>query len=450
MSRDFSDTLVILGNGFDLSSGLKSRYSDYFKSRQEITSDVEDVWKLFKEKHGEVEKNVLDIINDLDTNEEINEDDNLYSYCYDMIFKLKTFYGFSFWEIPNIIETNDQTLWSDIERGILQYLKLFNSNYEELKNTMNSVISNAWEWNKVNLRDYKTINNSKQLFEFHMILANFLAQERQTLDSMDKKNSLCSILKRWNTFQDFFTNELNTFEHQFLQYIDLISQDEEYKTNRRIIFNELLIGDFPSDFDFNRISNEKYDCKVLSFNYTDYNDLVKQSENVVNIHGSVKSEKIIFGIDSIFSNKDKKDDYKYKSIDLKTFTKTYRLLELDSNPTSSNVLSDNIKTIKFFGHSLSHADYSYFQSIFDYYDIYSNSIKLIFYFALHDNDMVEEQQIMKRKRSQISKVYALMEDYGKTMDNHDHGKNLLHKLIMEGRLSVKRVKLPKELKEANN
>lgn len=37
------------------------------------------------------------------------------------------------------------------------------------------------------------------------------------------------------------------------------------------------------------------------------------------------------------------------------------------------------------------------------------------------------------------KVTKLINRYGDTLDNKDHGKNLLHKLILENRLSIKRV-----------
>lgn len=447
MENSFLDELIILGNGFDLSSGMESKYSDYFRSREEISSDIEDIWKLFKSKYYESDSNVLQVLHDLNEsneNHEENEDKKeFYKFFYETVFKLRTLYGFSFWEIPNIIETNDETLWSDVERGILEYLKIFNNQYKDVKEAIKSAVNNIIEWNEVDFKEYRTVNNVKRLFELHMILASFLATEREKLEISERKEiPLLDSLKNWDSFQSFFADELNRFEKQFLEYIKLASENNEYKKNRRQLFKEIVSGE-------NAITDaKKYDCNVLSFNYTDYNDLV--NSNVVNIHGSVNTENIIFGIDSIFSNQEKESNHINKTIDLKPFTKTYRLLELDSDDSGNSVLDSDIKVIKFFGHSLSHADYSYFQSIFDYYDIYANNIKLIFYFALHDDDQVEEKQIMKRKRSQISKVYALMEDYGKTMDNSDHGKNLLHKLIMEGRLSVKRAKLPNELNKSNN
>ena len=37
----------------------------------------------------------------------------------------------------------------------------------------------------------------------------------------------------------------------------------------------------------------------------------------------------------------------------------------------------------------------------------------------------------------MQKAIRLLAAYGNTLDNKDHGKNLIHKLLIEGRLSVK-------------
>lgn len=36
----------------------------------------------------------------------------------------------------------------------------------------------------------------------------------------------------------------------------------------------------------------------------------------------------------------------------------------------------------------------------------------------------------------MKKALKLLGDYSQTLDNDDHGKNLIHKLLLEGRLSV--------------
>ena len=79
--------------------------------------------------------------------------------------------------------------------------------------------------------------------------------------------------------------------------------------------------------------------------------------------------------------------------------------------------------IKFYGHSLSSADYSYFQSIFDYYNIYDNNlVSLIFYYS--------------KGYEQFDAIYDLINNYGNTLANKDQGKNLMHKLLLENRLKI--------------
>ena len=86
--------------------------------------------------------------------------------------------------------------------------------------------------------------------------------------------------------------------------------------------------------------------------------------------------------------------------------------------------------IKFYGHSLASADYSYFQSIFDLVNLYSSHVRLLFFYS--DYSVTAREETYQR-------VLNLLSAYGETMDNEDHGKNLVHKLILEGRLSIVRL-----------
>ena len=88
-------------------------------------------------------------------------------------------------------------------------------------------------------------------------------------------------------------------------------------------------------------------------------------------------------------------------------------------PAKNNQLIE----IKFYGHSLNEADYSYFQSIFDYYNLYENTnVSLIFYYS--------------KGFEQTDKVYQLINTYAKTLSNKDQGNNLTHKLLLENRLKI--------------
>ena len=104
-------------------------------------------------------------------------------------------------------------------------------------------------------------------------------------------------------------------------------------------------------------------------------------------------------------------------------------------------LAKRVDKIIFFGHSLAKADYSYFQSIFDFYNLYGDTLlsdsaftkpfMLQFYFTIFD--ISRETEI---SRDAAASVYKLITAYGDTIDNKDRGKNLLHKLLLEGRIKI--------------
>lgn len=128
------------------------------------------------------------------------------------------------------------------------------------------------------------------------------------------------------------------------------------------------------------------------------------------------------------------------------FTKTYRIALMEPRLTTSLVYSglangftEGTSLIKFYGHSLGPADYSYFQSLFDSIDLYRGQTKLIFYYkSSSDEDPLHGGEDLAKVKM-VRKVSNLLNAYGHTLDNEDHGKNLMHKLLLEGRLSIRTV-----------
>ncbi|EFW89333.1 hypothetical protein [Streptococcus equinus] len=57
---------------------------------------------------------------------------------------------------------------------------------------------------------------------------------------------------------------------------------------------------------------------------------------------------------------------------------------------TDNIFTKDMDVIKFYGHSLARADYSYFQYIFDMYDLYNSDVKLIFYYSKIEGRTVEK------------------------------------------------------------
>lgn len=106
----------------------------------------------------------------------------------------------------------------------------------------------------------------------------------------------------------------------------------------------------------------------------------------------------------------------------------------------NNVFRDKkyIKNIKFFGQSFAQADYSYFFSIFDEFDILHSNVKLIFYYANHSGKSDDDCA-----RDQMNKIDSLFFHYCKEKTSINDAnywsrksKEIIHALSFEGRLIV--------------
>lgn len=231
-------------------------------------------------------------------------------------------------------------------------------------------------------------------------------------------------------------NDLKCLEKEFSTYLAQAEKDQpDYRENARGLMCELILHGRPSKKD--------YDIKesVLSFNYTHPIESLHSEEHEtsdINIHGRLDGE-IVFGIDGTGRMNDPT---------VMPFTKTYRLLSLGVSDTRSLVRAASpigyqdygTALIKFYGHFLGSADYSYFQAIFDSVHLYEGQTQLIFFYRRHGDKTSEEVRV-----ETMSQVIKLLDAYGRTLDNKDHGKNLIHKLLIEGRLAVK--ELPDTVRE---
>ncbi|WP_079535767.1 AbiH family protein [Phoenicibacter congonensis] len=226
--------------------------------------------------------------------------------------------------------------------------------------------------------------------------------------------------------------DLAKLESDFDRYLwDEVETSKGYKEKVGELMSEIILNQRPS--------KDKYDVEesILSFNYTRAINQFRSDEHdteYVNIHGRLGGE-IVFGIDGT----DRMDNPMALP-----FTKTYRLMALDLPdveklvhvPTSGVPMADGTKMIKFYGHSLSEADYSYFQAIFDSVKLYEGDTRLVFYFRPHKLPSGCMQDENCARKEMMEKVIRLLTAYGLTLYNKDHGKNLIHKLLIEGRLSV--------------
>ena len=158
------------------------------------------------------------------------------------------------------------------------------------------------------------------------------------------------------------------------------------------------------------------------------------------MHGSLDGG-IVFGIDS---TKCAGNPLSFP------FLKTYRVMTAGTDfgkgavhTADGSLLSLETSVVKFYGHSLGEADYACFQAIFDSVSLYDSDVKLVFYYKPHvkpGDDGVTSLSDQRAKNTMATRVAKLLAEYGNTLDNENHGRNLMHKLMIEGRLEVRLLK----------
>lgn len=301
------------------------------------------------------------------------------------------------------------------------------NNAEELINLLDLKQSDVSDWMDFEkiihhlVLNEKVFNNFKDIYEFP---EKYMRQDTaylKKLISMYFQNFREWHDKQFNcgeSFVDFLENVVSEFEQQLQSYLVNIDVDKTIYAHKQLLL-EVLRGGY-----------EK--TSVMDFNYTRLPyDMFKHP--VYYIHGNARVCCIV-GIDPYFKNPGSTDLYKTLGQKIH-FTKLYKRLNYYSKEELRQpVLNKNINRITFFGHSLGEQDYSYFQSIFDFFELYSSDVVLIFCYMEYDAD-----NKTKEIERVTNRVFNLINRYGETLTNKDHGNNLLNKLLLEGRIVFKEI-----------
>lgn len=386
--------LIVLGNGFDLACGLKSTYSDFFDY-------------IYRQK----------IVNNTSQNN----------------FWYKIFQNYKEDTIEN---------WADIEEQILVQLKnieyLYKEGFLKSGDWIETQIGHNFPKERLENISGKSISQSQfntRVHVFNLLNSNYVCSELKLQKTLKKqllileddfRKYLLSITK--NNADDGIYYKYYMKSKVLNKYIQLCNSSESHnsdlvsKLEDTTLYNQYsLVNKF--DETLSKIYKEKNSDEnlVLTFNYTKVWDV----ENVRNIHGDLDNGNIIFGIDYDKLN----NNFKKAPIE---FSKSYRVLE--NGLTSTFDISSDIDIIKIYGHGLGKADYSYYQSIFDSVDLYHEKTKVMFFWS--DYKGKEKEQIHK---DFVKGVTNLIEEYGTTFSNKDHGRNLFTKLLLENRLTIEEI-----------
>ena len=412
-----SSQLLILGNGFDLHCGLKSAYKDFFQST------------------------ILDSIGGRFGLQQMKA--NITGFWETLLFRYYSKFGkfnYNWCDIETIIKNTVLAIGSH-SKGIafsaLESVKR-GEDPDDTTQSMQDMIEQFLYMSCISFY-HNTLYNGRRcsVEEAYSLLINHILQE---LHKFERR--FCKYIK------DNIVNPNNEKEYN-TQYIvnamNLLNTltgftDKQYKTIDDIIerleesyYKQLSPTVNQPDLREKHILSQEFanlhSVNILSFNYTSLFDILGVESPCLynNVHGKLCINKcadnctscnIIFGIDDTIIQSHN------ENFELHKFSKTYRKMLNASVDTSILPKKDNqMIEIKFYGHSLSVAGYSYFQSIFDYYNLYENNkVSLIFYYS--------------KGFEQTDEVYRLINTYGKTLSNKDQGKNLTHKLLLENRLKI--------------
>lgn len=368
--------LIILGNGFDLECGLKSSFGDFVTARKNYFLDA-------------------------------NPSDE------DPVFR-KTIWDY-------ILSDREGANWCDIEGAIAEWVAPKDPRHDpktplDLSSSLVVFGKTLKKLNELNGLGYGIQLNTNEAADR---IADYLSKRFYGKRTQWNKEELLDLTQE----------DLTTFECDFASYLSSeINRKPDYQQAAEALLKNLIRIGLPN------ASEHEIGTSVLSFNYTSPKKFIRVDDNLasyVNIHGKLGCE-IVFGIDGTG---------RMNNLDALPYTKTYRLMALDvpnigsivhrRTMSFSSQTHGAVDVIKFYGHSLGEADYSYFQAIFDAVNLYDGLTRLQFFIRPYAQRSVEEV-----REEMMGKVIRLLNGYGETLDNKDHGKNLIHKLLIEGRLQI--------------
>lgn len=424
-----SHELIVLGNGFDLSVGLKSSYDDFLTyklgnldnpeeniateilaknedqflkaAKEYINSLLNEIWqlpfiplKINDDMFAEYRKNLT--FNPL-TKEQFYEKYQVLQKYNSFINSLRN-NGWSFWEINLLITYAQDLNWRDVEQKIADLVqinrnprtgeKIGSFRTDVLKSKINGIV-------QVSASDK---NRSDKLLAI-IVFQNQIPNTKKGIEISEYSELAIE-------FNNLLDTDLKKFEESFKYYIYNISSEESYQNNKDDMLTKLAGGSFVGGT-FN----------LLNFNYTVPYIKGNAKKIEINVHGvaDASSREIHFGVDN---NMIEPEEPGY------IFTKAYKTM-IVRDPSKQVIPLDNgsIDQIKFFGHSLGKADYGYFYKIFDEVDILNRHVNLKFYYKIYDRAL--EKQIISRQKISIAK---LLESYAIEKEGKLVGKTIINQL----------------------
>lgn len=408
--------LLIMGNGFDLSCGLKSRYDDYFNWREDNLNQIVKNMQCDASTFEDYVENLTD------STDEDNPNNGLEGV------KGNTYLN------DNSVNGWDYVFALTKKYISHEYIKEWNDIENVIYNVVTYLLVDGHKW-----PDLKIEDRYKKIFS--------------------EKIQQCFKLSNEEVLSEVILNELKKFERNFANYIkEEVDKNQLYKISARELIKKLVRKELAS--------NEIASVDILSFNYSLDADQVKtyneyferhnyklKINSWYNIHGianpkdmSMQNSNIILGIDitdllgrgsSATLTNDLLKDPRIE------FTKSFRIISEHVNMMRYADFNPKIDKIIIYGHSLNKMDYSYFRTIFEMLNLYGSSkLALELYYYPGEDKLTEE-------KDNIRKLVNLLVTYSKTLGDQ-YENSIVDKLVLEGRLFVVSMEKVEEYDEVEN
>lgn len=450
-------SLLVIGNGFDLTCGLPSNYVTFLRWVLSYKTDIDQSEAIAKIKQG-IEKYLKSWNFRHDPQQELTNrvgDENRFIQDVNIWYLIFVY--------KNMIFDNDWYLVENqIANELLEDINGLNI-IEKIGDTLLSIYREEREdggrspiycKNKASVYD-----NREVIIEFYELLAYCLYYKN--LDTLSYENSIVfkelreqvqqlgkeySELSSQNKiyeepyrskFENKITSilfplvsqsllcELMELELDFKKYLKqcIDTNSRNYPEVAGRCFRGILT---PVNVD--RGYSEMVDFNILSFNYTtpwelSDNEIFNKIFDSINIHGQISNDDgIIFGID------DEKIAPTQMEFMFSKVARTLDLITLSSHRKNfDELLSTNIENVVFYGHSLSIADYGYFRMIFDKY-VDNSEVK--FYFILNVYEGTTKDKERKKLVRNISKIF------GKYSIDKEKNTDIFKNLIQNQRIKI--------------
>jgi len=302
-------TIFVLGNGFDLQCGLKTKYSHFFNWCRKTYPWYKNV----------TSSKPYDFSFDTYVRDAIDQQE------------------FTIWDLYFIVQSPNmnQDLWCDIETEINQSIQ--SGFWEMILDKINEFLDSD-SWGNPDSDWYFAYMLYKRYFDDGSYLSR-LGLPREFFKSKVVKNS---------EFIEKLLLELSKFENRFSQYISKEVDDvkDSYYTNQTVLFEKLINSTI-----------KEQPIYVFTFNYTSLIENIEgHAIKVQNLHGSILNHPI-FGISAESNTK----------TDYERFTKSNRRIQNDIQPISK-LIEEEDNTIVFYGTSLNEFDNDYYNNILSFFN----------------------------------------------------------------------------------